>query len=138
MRPGVIDDAECLRARALPKGRKGRRTKRNALVTRSFLVKKKKKSAGGERVSSGKHVQQNEERKTGKETRTLPVVPKLRERWYGYQVPTRSLTLDVAATSTYTRAQIRKKMATIRLGQEGLRERESDNAKVIECALIEN
>lgn len=40
--------------------------------------------------------------------------------------------LDVHARSN------KEKMATIRLGQEGLRERESDNAKVIECALIEN
>lgn len=106
MMPSALERALSQKAGKVD-GQKGMRS----LLDR-FSLKKKKKSAGGERVSSGKHVQQNEERKTGKETRTLPVVPKLRElseRWYGYQVPTRSLTLDVAATSTYTRAQIRKK-----------------------------
>lgn len=105
-------------------GQKGMRS----LLDRFSLKKRKKKSAGGERVSSGKHVQQNEERKTGKETRTLVRLPSSNKVTY----TGRRSDLDVHARSN------KEKMATIRLGQEGLRERESDNAKVIECALIEN
>lgn len=138
MRPGVIDDAECLRARALPKGRKGRRTKRNALVTRSFLVKKKKKErrwrtrflwktrTTERRKENGKR---NENASSRPQTaRTLVRLPSSNKVTY----TGRRSDLDVHARSN------KEKMATIRLGQEGLRERESDNAKVIECALIEN